>query len=212
VSEERQRLRLIFRKGDGARFLSHLDLMSTLEFALRRARLPTELSEGFNPRPRISLAAPLAVGHTGEREILEVTLRHPVNPTEVGERLQAALPAGITILSVSELPPEGKTAASRVTTATYRVELPDERDDLEDRAAEILARERIDVEEVRDGKIRRRDIRSMLLSVEARDRRTLAITTIFEVAGSARPEQILEFLGLPLEGTHISREEIALDE
>ena len=46
-----QKLTVTFRKGEDARFLSHLDLTATLEYAVRRARLPVALSEGFSPRP-----------------------------------------------------------------------------------------------------------------------------------------------------------------
>ena len=66
---------LTFRKHEGARFLSHLDLQATLEYGMRRAGLPLELSEGFNPRPRYSLVAALPLGYVGEHELLEMTLR-----------------------------------------------------------------------------------------------------------------------------------------
>jgi radical SAM-linked protein len=109
-----QKLTVTFRKGEGARFLSHLDLTATLEYAVRRARLPVSLSEGFNPRPRLSVAASLEMGYVGEAEILEITLRESVDLAAAGERLGAALPAGIEIIAVEQAELGAKTAASRL--------------------------------------------------------------------------------------------------
>ncbi|MDQ7779636.1 MAG: TIGR03936 family radical SAM-associated protein, partial [Planctomycetota bacterium] len=44
------------------RFISHHDLMRTIERAVRRSGIPVECSEGFNPRPRISYPTALALG------------------------------------------------------------------------------------------------------------------------------------------------------
>ena len=58
-----QRLRIRFRRGLAVKFVSHLDIMRLWQRALIRAGMPLAYSEGFNPRPRLSLAAPLAVGN-----------------------------------------------------------------------------------------------------------------------------------------------------
>src|SRR5947209_17058677 len=98
--------------------------MALFEYALRRARLPFALSEGFNPRPRMSMAAPLPLGYVGEREILEIVLREPVIPEETVRRLQAAVPSGIEILSATDYAAQTRSSASRVRGAVYRIELP----------------------------------------------------------------------------------------
>ena len=47
-----QKFAVTFRKGDDARFLSHLDLTALLEYAVRRAGLPIYLTEfGYQSRP-----------------------------------------------------------------------------------------------------------------------------------------------------------------
>src|SRR5947209_15498059 len=152
-----QRLHVVFRKGEEARFLSHLDLLATLEYAMRRVRLPLALAEGFNPRPRMSLALPLPVGYLGEREILEITLREDRAPTEVGAALSAALPRGLEIVSVEETDAQRRHVASRLKEAVYRIDLPAGVPDLADRVTGLLARERIEVEEPRDSGTRHRD-------------------------------------------------------
>lgn len=203
------RLKIIFRKGEGARFLSHLDLMATLEYAMRRARLPVELSEGFNPRPRMSIAAPLPLGYVGEAEILEIALREPLPAAEVGDRLQAALPPGITIHSVHEMPPSQKLSAARLRSATYRVELSDPVPDLPDRVVGLLGRDTLGVEEHRQDKVRKRDLRPLLLSLEAlAENSALQMVVRLDAEGTVRPEQILGLLAIPSDGARIIREKL----
>jgi radical SAM-linked protein len=75
-----QRLRVKFSRGDEIKFISNLDLMRLWQRALRRAGMPLAYSEGFNPHPRISLAAPLPLGVTGEAELMDIVLSRPVSP------------------------------------------------------------------------------------------------------------------------------------
>ncbi len=67
-------MRLIagFKKGEEARYLSHLDFQRALQRLLRRAGLPLLYSSGFNPHPLISYASALPVGATGECEVVEL--------------------------------------------------------------------------------------------------------------------------------------------
>jgi radical SAM-linked protein len=205
-----QKLTVTFRKGEGARFLSHLDLTATLEYAVRRARLPVSLSEGFNPRPRLSVAASLALGFVGEAEILEITLRESVDLAAAGERLGAALPAGIEIIAVEQAELGAKTAASRLQSAVYRVKLPALIDDLPQRVNALPQRRSLDVEEPRDGHIRRRDLRPMILALDALTLQSLHLEVRMDSEGSARPEQVLTLMDVPTEGVRITRERIVL--
>jgi radical SAM-linked protein len=188
---------VIFRKDAGARYLSHLDLLATWEYAVRRARLPMELSEGFNPRPRLSLAAPLALGHVGEAEVVEIGLRREMPAPEVAERLAAALPVGLSVLKVEVVPPGRKPAASRLRSAAYRVRLAASVLDLPARVDRLLARSSLPVEESHAGGIRRRDVRPLLLSLAADGEDTLHLTVRLDGNGTVRPEQIEDLLELP---------------
>lgn len=207
---ERQRLHVIFRKGEGARYLSHLDLMATLEFSVRRADLPVALTEGFNRRPKMSLVLPLILGHTGEREILEMTLRERVEPRDLKDCLQSCVPPGISILDVVEVPPEGKSAASRVRSATYRIALPREISDLSQRTGRLLGLASVEVEEVRDGKKRARDVRPLIILLEPLDAHTLRLCVAAGGDGGLRPEQVLDLMELDRDGVSVSREAIEL--
>ena len=68
------RIRVTFSKTYHMRYTSHLDVHRTWERTLRRARLPLAYSQGFNPRPKINLAAALPLGFTSDCEIVEFWL------------------------------------------------------------------------------------------------------------------------------------------
>ena len=56
------KLRLRFAKEGRAVYISHLDLMRTMQRAFLRAEYPLKYSEGFNPHAQISIVMPLSVG------------------------------------------------------------------------------------------------------------------------------------------------------
>ena len=55
------KLRLRFEKTGRAVYISHLDLMATMQRAFSRAGLELKYSEGFNPHPLISILLPLSL-------------------------------------------------------------------------------------------------------------------------------------------------------
>jgi len=86
-----------YEKGEGARWLGHLDVLRVFERAIRRARLPVAFSEGFNPRIRIAFVSALGVGVTGSREPAFVQMAEPAEPGIVRDALNAVLPGGIRV-------------------------------------------------------------------------------------------------------------------
>ena len=99
------KLRLRFEKTGRAVYISHLDLMATMQRAFSRAGLELKYSEGFNPHPLISILLPLSVGTASLCELMDFRLREtavdPVTPEllqDLPERLTAALPEGIRVL------------------------------------------------------------------------------------------------------------------
>jgi len=205
-----QHLRIVYRKVGPARYLSHLDLIATFEYAFRRAALAFELSEGFNPRPRMSVAAPLSLGHEGLAELLDITLRESVPPPEASRRLQAALPPGIEVVEVEELEIGRAPAAKMVVSTEYRVELAAPRTGLDSQVAELLGRDSLELDETRDGRTRRRDIRPFILGARAEGEQRLHLRFRYDERGTVRPEQVLEALGIELEGARYTRERIVL--
>ena len=89
--------RLAFSKEDTAKFISHLDLMRTFQRAFQRAGIHIKHTEGFNPHPFVSIPLPLPVGFSSGCEVLECQIVDGTDLEQVPGRMNAALPAGITV-------------------------------------------------------------------------------------------------------------------
>ena len=96
------KLRLRFKKTGRAVYISHLDLMQTMQRAFFRAGYALRYSEGFNPHPLLSIALPLSVGTASECELMDFRLKEDADLTALPARLTAALPEGIEILEAYE--------------------------------------------------------------------------------------------------------------
>ena len=116
-----QRLRLRFGRGDEVKFISHLDVVRFWERAFRRARIPLAYSQGFTPHPRISLAAPLAVGVTSEAELMDVWLSRWMPPQSLMMRVKSQLPCGFEIFDAWEVGLNIPSLQSCLAFAEYRV-------------------------------------------------------------------------------------------
>ena len=96
------KLRLRFSKTGRAVYISHLDLMHTMQRAFSRAGYELKYSEGFNPHPQISIALPLSVGAASVCELLDFILTQAADTTELPAKLTGVLPEGIEILECYE--------------------------------------------------------------------------------------------------------------
>lgn len=93
--------RLLFEKRGNAIWISHLDLMRVFQRAFKRAGLPLKHTQGFNPRPSVSIALPLSVGIESCCELLDFDLDgESFNNEEIADRLNSALVSGVRVLSV----------------------------------------------------------------------------------------------------------------
>lgn len=93
--------RLLFEKNGKAVWISHLDLMRVFQRAFKRAKLPLTHTQGFNPRPSVSIALPLSVGIESQCELLDFDLDGcDVSCDEIKERLNSTLVAGVKVLDV----------------------------------------------------------------------------------------------------------------
>lgn len=119
------KLRLRFSKGGKAVYISHLDLMRTMQRAFLRAGYPLKYSEGFNPHAQISILLPLSVGCSSCCELMDFQLTAECDFAEMPERLTAAMPEGIEALEVYEM--ERKVKELKWLSVAGRFEY-DERD------------------------------------------------------------------------------------
>lgn len=93
--------RLLFEKTGNAVWISHLDTMRLFQRAFKRAGLPLTHTQGFNPRPSVSIALPLSVGVESKCELLDFDLEGEKTSNDlILTRLNDALVAGVKVLSV----------------------------------------------------------------------------------------------------------------
>ena len=93
--------RLLFEKKGNAVWISHLDLMRLFQRAFQRAGLNLKHTQGFNPRPSVSIALPLSVGVESACELLDFDLEgENISNEEILKKLNKALVEGVKVLKV----------------------------------------------------------------------------------------------------------------
>jgi len=92
------KLRLKFSKTGRAVYISHLDLMRTLQRVFSRAGVRLKYSEGFNPHAKISIVLPLTVGTRSECEYMDFALAEDYDLDTLPARLNPYMPEGIEAL------------------------------------------------------------------------------------------------------------------
>jgi hypothetical protein len=88
--------RIVYQRTGSAAFLSVLEIFAVWDKALRRAGLRPSFTQGFNPRPRISLGPALPVGVAGLDEMVDIAFPAEIPIARIKE---LTLPDGITITS-----------------------------------------------------------------------------------------------------------------
>ncbi len=207
-----QRVRITFRKVDALTYVSHLDLMRTWERTIRRARLPLAYTQGFSPHPRIALAAPLPVGVTGRRELIDLWLDETTPPEQVLRALRDAGTPGLEPIAAEEVSDHLPSLQSSLAAARYEVAFAAGEIDepaLRTRVEALLALDALDWEEQRGDKVRRYDLRATIIDLALRTEPAGAVTMemylSLEEGRSGRPAQVLLALAVEAQPLEISR-------
>jgi radical SAM-linked protein len=146
------------------RFASHLDVARAFERGVRRAELPVAYSAGFTPHPKISYAGGAPTGVASEAEYLSLALTSRHEADVVRGRLNAALPDGIDVITVTE--DAGGLPASRLTASEWQVILPGVTPEVAAPAVEkFLALDHAPVERLTSKGVRRMDARSAVVEL-----------------------------------------------
>lgn len=183
-------------------------MMLVWERALRRAHLPVTYSKGFTPKPRISIASPLPVGHTAASEVIDIMLDMPVEPDEFAARLQPILPTGMQIMSVREVPVELPALQEHLCAAEYEVAIePDPAmrpeltpDEIAGRVERLLATASLPRTRKRAEKITSYDLRTLIhdlhISQTGNGTVTLCMRLANKPGNTGRPEEVLDAMGI----------------
>jgi radical SAM-linked protein len=180
-----QRLRLRYAKRGRLRFSSHRDFQRAFERALRRAAVPMAYSAGFSPHPKVSYAGAAPTGTASEAEYLEIALAERCDPQRLREALDAALPSGLDVLDVVEVPVHGAAGLSeRLEVSDWEIVLPGvPPEEAAAAATAFLATASVEVSRLTKNGQRRFDARAAVLRLEPAARLRL------EPAARAAPER-----------------------
>lgn len=93
-----------FTKGESIKFISHLDLLRTVQRIGKRSDLPVEYTKGYNPHMMFVIALPLSVGVYSDGDYADLYLTEDVDCKEVLDKLNANSARGIQFLECSKSP------------------------------------------------------------------------------------------------------------
>ena len=198
-----QRLRLRFARGEDVKFISHLDTVRFWERAFRRAGMPLAYSQGFTAHPRISVAAPLAIGVSSEAELMDVWLNLWMPPQSFMMMTKIQLTRGFDILDAWEVGLNMPSLQSSLAFAEYRVVVEYEKtvQDVQNSIHSLLQARELRWQHSRGDKEHFYDLRALIDDLWLIERGQSASQYILgmrlkcDEKGSGRPEQVTAALG-----------------
>jgi radical SAM family uncharacterized protein/radical SAM-linked protein len=226
----RERVRIKYAKRGALVALSHLETMHAMLRALRRAGLPMAWSQGFHPKPRVSLGPALPVGVESECEMIDVELCGPADAAEVARRLGPQLPDGLPLLDVQTLPTGAESIAAATRAVHYLIEFTGERwteAALAERVDAFTGAERVLVtretpaggrpgrgQKIAATRKREIDLKEIVTHLAVEGRHRVAFSLRADPSGSARPSEVLAAVfgdgGAAPEGAKILKEGVSI--
>jgi radical SAM-linked protein len=206
VAAPRQRVRMVYEKGEVIKFISHHDEFRLWERTLRRADLPLLYKQGFHPQPHMQFAAPLGVGITGANELIDITLSPPVPLPELAERVRAKLPPGVSLHELSEVPLNTLALQSLLIGADYTILIYAEPGELSaelfaERIATLLATGEIWRERERKGEKYEYNLRPLIFELRyegydpATEEHRIFLRVQQRAGATGRPDEVVDALG-----------------
>ncbi|MBN1888832.1 MAG: DUF2344 domain-containing protein [Thermoflexales bacterium] len=193
------RLRVVFTKQHGLRYVGHLDMAKTWERILRRAGLPVAYSQGFHPQPKLQFASALPVGCASTGEMADVVLSQPLTPEAVLQALAPQLPDGLQVISIVPVPLDAPALQAALHSAEYQlsVETSEPLEALGQRVRALL--EAVSLPRQRRGKSY--DLRPLVLDLRLLEASVGRVTLwahllASQSGGTGRPDEVLDALGL----------------
>ena len=202
LTDLRNRLAIRYAVEADLRFISHHDSLRLFERALVRAGLPLRYSEGFNPRPRLSIALPRPVGVASSDELLVIEVTEPLEMSVVMEQLSPQMPPGLALLSAEPLADSDRRLPCE---ASYSLPVePAVQATVARRISEILAADQLPVDRIlhsgadKSGVAASKsiDIRPYILSIELTDG-CVRWRQLVTGTGTVRVTELLDVLGIP---------------
>ncbi len=155
----------MFSKMGNARHISHLDLQRTMERALRRAGIEVSYSQGFNPKPRFSIASALMLGAEADNEVMDCHLNSGMCTEEFVRRMNCSLPEGIRFKRARVLAETSRDCAAASDAARYRISLPGFADRLLELTSAFISAPSVVIEKTTKSKTKRIDVKPLVVAI-----------------------------------------------
>lgn len=205
-----------FKIGGSLRFLSHAETLSLFKRALVRAGISVQYSQGFNPRPRLSLSLPRPVGVASDDELLCVRVTSELNEqsrpelssgsganqeSHIKSQLSSQLPEGCEVLSVRVVE---KNISLQPRSATYVLVAREEylNEELQVMIKRLLESNSLIIQRkspissrYSPKSVKNIDVRSFLKSINL-DGSSIIVECEISPAGSIRVDEIMKLLEL----------------
>lgn len=157
------KIRICFSKTGYSKYVSHLDLMKTLQRTFRRGGIDISYSQGFNPHPIMSIAHPLPLGVEGLCEYMDISVDSKPNFEELKIKMNNALPQDIRVHNITNV----NKPLNVLVRAEYSaiVNLKQEVENLKQKINNFLAMNEIVIEKKTKRGISDTDIKPMIFDV-----------------------------------------------
>ena len=162
---EKITLRVKFRKTGSLQYISHLDLVRTMNKIIVRAKLPLWYTEGFNPKPKMAFAAPLSIGTESFCEYMDLRLTERMDPEEALRRLNVNMTSEMQ--AIEAYYPETKFTDLKWLSYTILIKTDGADAALAKRCEEIILGDRLEVLKNTKSGEATVDIRPLIRSAEA---------------------------------------------
>ncbi|MGL4652914.1 TIGR03936 family radical SAM-associated protein [Cetobacterium sp.] len=146
--------RIFFDKYGEMRFISHLDMLRFADRLLKKAHIPMKYTQGFHPRPKISLGNPVSLGTEAFNELMDIELSEMMTNEEVLERMNSAAVPGFRVNKVETIE-DKKSIVDTYTNALF--EITGSKEDI-DTLESLFTQEEIIERKEKNGKISERNL------------------------------------------------------
>ena len=119
------RIRVEFSKAGVLKYLSHLELVTVLFRAMRRAEIPLKYSQGFHPSPKVAFGPALSVGIAGIREYFDMEITPPFDIEYFIPRMNSVLPEGLKIKDAVLISDKEESLSSFISRYEYEIKCDD---------------------------------------------------------------------------------------
>jgi radical SAM-linked protein len=192
------RIRIVFKKTQAMRFTGHLDLQQTWMRVFRRAGIQLEYSQGFHQQPKLQLASALPLGYVSSGEVLDAWIKEELPLLDLSMKIQAALPPGLEVIRVEEIPLDAPKVQVALQSADYQITLPPNENiqELQKKISLFIHSTEILVE--RRGKTRNiRDlVEGLDLTTTTEDKGVIIMRLSARESATGRADEVLSHLGI----------------